>query len=140
MLEHVLKVLNMGLLNVSSRLQMIAKHCCTGAPHYTQLLRQIGEVFHLRRGPLSALRHASGAAPAHRSAKDVPKHLAEDIAARHLRRVGIRGHGMLLSARYLHPTRPTFDYHRLETALLYAFLQLFQNCAEEIAITLPALI
>jgi hypothetical protein len=66
--------------------------------------------------------------------------LAKDIAAWHLRRVGIGGHRTLLSARYLHTTRPTFDYDRLKTALLYSLLQLVQNRAEETAVTLPPFI
>jgi ribosomal protein S7 len=97
LVKHALNVFDVALRNVSAHFEVIAKDGRTGATHYAQLPREVGQVFHLRRLPLSTLWHASGTACG--PAKDITKDLAKDIAARHLWRVRFGRHRTLLPAR-----------------------------------------
>src|SRR5262249_3537018 len=115
--KHPLEVIDVALFNILPNLEVITEHRCTGAAHDAELLGAIRQGLHLRGAPLRTLRHLAG--PAHGSAKDIAQDLTKNIAARHLRCVGIGrrrtllpGHGDL--------NRPTPDDDGLDPALLDA--------------------
>jgi hypothetical protein len=125
----------MALRNVSTHFEVIAKNRRAGTAPPTQLRGQIGEVFHLRRLPLSALGHSSGTAGG--SAKDIPKDLPKDIAARHLRCLRAGRHWALWwTARHGHLARST----RFEAALLYTLLKLTHDGAEKVPASFSAIL
>src|ERR1700737_1299174 len=127
-LKHPLEVIDVALLNISPNLEVITKHCCAGSTHDAELLGPIRQVLHLRRPTLTTLRHLAG--PAYGAAKNIAKDLTKNIAARHLRCLGIGRHRTLLSG-YLY--RPTLDDDGLDAALSNPLLELAQNRAEEVA-------
>ena len=120
--------IDVALLNISPNLEVITKHCCAGSTHDAELLGPIRQVLHLRRPTLTTLRHLAG--PAYGAAKNIAKDLTKNIAARHLRCLGIGRHRTLLSG-YLY--RPTLDDDGLDAALSNPLLELAQNRAEEVA-------
>ena len=67
--KHFLNIINMLFFDVSARLEVITEDRGACTAHHTQLLAQIRQVFHLRRLPLSPLRHLGGAP--HGSAKHI---------------------------------------------------------------------
>ena len=128
LVEHGPKSFEVALFHVPSNLEVITKDCGAGAAPDAQLPGQIREVCHLRRLPLSPLRHSGRSASG--PAKNIPQDLTEDIASRHLWRLRVRRHRTSLAAwqRHLHGAAL-----RVDATLLHPLLQLSQYRAEEIA-------